>query len=272
MSRTAAVLAVLGAVGFACVSAAPAASLKASDIVNRKGDGKDAKGNTDDDTWQFWWQEVVHRKYHHFNSFYRHKKYDGWSHNHDMDTDFEGVWGNIKTGQVFAHPYVEKNAHRAVAITYKVPAAGAYDISGGVTDVKVVKHRLHTGILWRVEIATGGAKGRVVGKGGPIGDKVGPDSATFSIPNVRVKKGELVRLVIDPNKWWGSDMTRIDSFRIVPATTKPAATKPATTQPAATKPATTKPATTKPATTKPAESAAPPAVGGASLRQDSDGR
>ncbi len=46
------------------------------------------------------------------------------------------------------------------------------------------------------------------------GDEVGPNSQEFSFPKVALKKGQLLRLVIDPNKWWGTDMTRIDDFKI----------------------------------------------------------
>ncbi len=55
---------------------------------------------------------------------------------------------------------------------------------------------------------------RRLGKGGPIGDKIGPDSQRFSFRNVALKKGELIRWVIDPNRWWGSDLTQIEDLTI----------------------------------------------------------
>jgi hypothetical protein len=72
--------------------------LKPSDITNRQGDGPDGRGNSADDTWQFWYEEAVHRDFHHLNSHYRNPGLHGWSHNHNMDTSYEGVWGEPKTG------------------------------------------------------------------------------------------------------------------------------------------------------------------------------
>ena len=64
-------------------------------------------------------------------------------------------------------------------------------------------------------MADGGQKGSKIASGGPIGDgKDRPDSGTFECKKVSVKKGQLIRLVIHPRKWWGSDLTRIDSFRV----------------------------------------------------------
>ena len=243
-----------------CAPTAPSATLKVADVTNTRGDGPDGKGNTGDDTWQFWFAlahapatfhrldvatatmspdaraKGVTRKIRGPIGAYlpnpRHT--EGWIYHSDWDGRFEGVWGDSKADQVIAYPYVEKNSHCAVAITYRPRAGGTYDIVGKLTDIQVVKHRLHKGFLWRVEIVPdrGGKTSpeaiRVVGTGGPIGDKVGPDSGTLSLPKVAVKKGQLVRLVIDPNKWWGTDMTRVE-LRIVPpgtgARTGPAVTK-----------------------------------------------
>ena len=108
----------------------------------------------------------------------------------------------------------------AVAITYKVPASGNYTISGALTDLQVKPAcPKHDGVIWKVEIAPAdGGKGKEVAKGGPLGDGKGrPDSDKFTLPNVKLAKGQLLRLVIHPNKWWGQDLTRIDSFRIDPA-------------------------------------------------------
>jgi len=53
-------------------------------------------------------------------------------------------------------------------------------------------------------------KGTVAGKAArSIGDKVGPDSETFEIKNVKVASGQMIFVVIDPGKWWGSDMAAL---------------------------------------------------------------
>lgn len=58
-------------------------------------------------------------------------------------------------------------------------------------------------------------KGKVLGKGGPVGDGHGrPDDDEFRIEKAEFEKGEFIRFVIHPNKWWGQDLTRIDQFRI----------------------------------------------------------
>jgi len=240
----AAVMVAVGLVG----PAAPAASLTVADVTSVKGDGPDGKGNTGDDTWQFWFAlahapqtfarldvataamspaaraKGVPRKIHGpIGSHLPNPEHtQGWIYHSDWDGRFEGVWGDSKASQVYAHPYVEKRAHCAVAITYRPRTGGRYDIVGKLTDVAVVKHRLHKGIVWRVEIVPdrGGKTSpkaiRVIARGGPVGDEVGPDSQAFSLPKVALKTGQLVRLVIDPNGWWGSDLTGI-ALRIVPA-------------------------------------------------------
>ena len=223
-----------------------AVTLTPAYVADPKGDGPDGQGNTGDDTWQFWFalahaqqtfhrldvptatlspqrmQQGVPRKIRGpiAGSLPNPKDTHGWIYHSDWDGRFEGVWGDKKANQVIAYPYVEKNAHCAVAITYRVPRDGTYDVSAKLTDLQIAPHRLHKGILWRVEVVrdrggkTSPKADRLVGKGGPIGDKVGPDSQAFSFRNIVLKKGELLRLVIDPNKWWGTDMTRIENFTI----------------------------------------------------------
>ncbi len=207
-------------------------------VTNAKGDGPDGKGNTADDTWQFWF-ELAHKPKH----FERLATYstsipkagipkkvrgpiasmlpnpadtEGWIFHRDWDGRFEGVWGDRKAKQIIAYPYVEKTFHGAVAITWKVPKDAKYDISGGLTDIQVQpEFKQHDGIDWLLEIAEQGKPLKQLANGGPIGDGNGrPDSGKFSAKNVQASKGQLIRLVIHPRKWWGSDMTRIDSFRI----------------------------------------------------------
>ncbi len=218
-----------------------AAELKPADISSRDGDGDDGKGNTADDTWQFWF-ELVHAPGT-FRRFTRHsseipatgiprkvtgppagllpnpKDTEGWVLHTDWDARFEGVWADAKTDEMLIHPYVEKTSHMAVAITYIVPADGVYTVAGGVTDVQVKPdYPKHDGVIWKVEIATEGDKGQEVGKGGPIGDGKGrPDKDEFELKDVKLKKGQYVRFVVHPNKWWGQDLTRIDYLKIEPA-------------------------------------------------------
>ena len=226
----------------------PELSLKPADVANPKGDGPDGKGNTADDTWGFWFQLI------HARGEYRRldiatasmspkqraggirrkvrgpigsmmpnpKQTEGWIYHSDWDGRFEGFWGDSKAGQVLAHPYNEKTSGGAVAVTCKAPADGTYRISGKVTDVNIakIKHRALTGIKWSLDVvATKGPNAivkvsKALKKGGPIGDAVGPPSAKFSIEGVVLKKGQLIRLMIDPNRAWGGDMTRIDYFKV----------------------------------------------------------
>jgi hypothetical protein len=84
-----------------------------------------------------------------------------------------------------------------------------------VTDANVNKRsRSHNGIIWRIERATAGQKGKLLKRGGPMGDAVGPASMKFSVEKVKLNRGELLRLVIDPNGDWATDMTQIDAFEI----------------------------------------------------------
>ncbi len=213
--------------------------LKVSDLTDEKGDGPDGKGNTEDDTWGFWF-ELAHAPGT-FRRLTRHSSTvpkkgiprkvtgpvasllpnpgdtKGWILHTDWDGRFEGVWGDKKAGAILAHPYVEKSAHQAVAITYKIPQDGVYVISGGITDVQVKPdYPKHDGVIWKIEVLDDASDKQVeLAKGEPVGDGHGrPDSAKFKTRKTRLKKGNLVRLVIHPNKWWGQDLTRIDALRI----------------------------------------------------------
>lgn len=223
--------------------------LKAEHVLNVKGDGADGKGNTDDDTWGFWF-EVVHNHEFHRLSLATAKltpeqrkngvsdptakrgkgkvrgpvasllpdseNLDGWIFHRDWDGRFEGIWANKSTGAIMAHPYAEKSAHCAVAISYKIPKAGAYAVTAKLTDLAVNTTPPHDGILWRLDKVSGG-KSSNLAKGGPIGDGKGPESESFGVPRAEFAQGELVRLVIHPNRHWGQDLTRIDYFKIEPA-------------------------------------------------------
>lgn len=159
--------------------------------------------------------------------FFRGKGYhqllpdtDGWIFHTDWDGRFEGVWADRKTRQILAYPYVEKQFHGAVAITYRIPLDGTYAISGGVTDLQVApQFPQHDGIVWHLDLTDDGTTpGKRLATGTPIGDGGGrPDAGPFAAGNVDAKKGQLIRLVLHPRKWWGSDLTRIDAFRIEPA-------------------------------------------------------
>lgn len=230
--------------GIGLLSAAPvlAAELKPADVDNAKGDGPDGKGNSADDTWQFWF-ELAHASstYHplstHTSAMPAQQRKegikrkvrgpiasmlpnpdetDGWIFHSDWDGRFEGVWSDRKTGTILVHPYVEKTTPGALAITYRVPKTGTYTISGKLTDVTVVDKAPLDGILWRIEQVSGKTV-KPLAKGGALGDGQGrPDSADFKTEKVSLNKGDLVRLVIHPNKNWGTDLTRIDSFKIEP--------------------------------------------------------
>ena len=224
-----------------------AEALKLADVSAARGDGSDKKGNTSDDKWQFWF-ELAHSR-----GEYRRltihtstmtaaqrrsgirrkvrgpvggflpnpKATEGWIYHRDWDGRFEGIWADTKSGHVIMHPYVEKGSHCAVAITYRIPKSGRYDISGKLTDLQVnPEFPKHDGILWRVERVTGdgSGKGKLLGKGGPIGDGRGrPESGAIHIKSVELKKSDFVRLVVHPNQWWGRDLTRIHSFKVTPS-------------------------------------------------------
>jgi len=209
------------------------------DIVrDLKGDGPDGKGNTDDDSWQFWF-ELAHApgSYGHLDlptetmsasvrkrgirkkvtgpigSWMLNKEdTEGWIYHSDWDGRFEGVWGDKKANRVILYPYVEKGSHMAVAVSYLVSVAGKYTVTGKTTDLQVhPQFKQHDGASWRIEIGEGGKTSKVIARGGPFGDAGGrPDSVDVKAGPFNVKSGELVRLAIDPNKWWGSDMTKVE--------------------------------------------------------------
>lgn len=221
---------------------APAAELKLDDVASVKGDGPDGDGNTADDTWRFWF-EIAHAP-NTFAPLDRHSAIVpkpgiprkvhgpigselpnpddtvGWIYHSDWDGKKEGVWADKKANEILVHPYVEKASHMGLAITFKVPDDGKYNISGAITDLKVDTGDPKTdGVLWKVQIANDGKQIKQLGIAKPaIGDGRGrPDSGKFNFEAVELKKGQLVRLVIHPNKWVLTDLTRIDSFKIEPA-------------------------------------------------------
>ncbi len=224
-----------------------AVELLGQDVMNAEGDGPDKKGNTADDTWQFWF-ELAHKRGH-FQRFTiataampenqrkngiprkvrgpvagllpNPDRTEGWILHTDWDGRFEGVWFDHANNRILAHPYVEKSSHCAVAITCLVRKPGNYAVSGKLTDMQVrPSYPKHDGILWRVEqIRTG--KTVVLGKGGPIGDGHGrPESGIIQVINTSMEAADLIRLVIHPNQWWGQDLTSIEGFRVDPVDRK----------------------------------------------------
>lgn len=214
--------------------------LRPADIANARGDGPDGKGNSEDDTWQFWF-EIIHAKGQfarlslHTAAMPAQQRKDGikkkvrgpiasmlpnpaetegWIYHRDWDGRFEGIWADRKTGAILVHPYTEKTDPGCVAITYKAPATGSYDVVGKLTDLQVAKGKPHDGVRWRLEKPVGKGRYEVVAKGGPIGDAVGPEAAQFTVRNVALTQGDLLRFVIDPGRWWGTDLTRIDYLKI----------------------------------------------------------
>ena len=120
-------------------------------------------------------------------------------------------------------PYQEKGDGGAICVTYKVPADGEYIVSGKATDLEIDKeHKLATGakVLVDVVAARDGKSIRtgkqVLVEPMPFGDKLGPESVEFKSDKVTLKKGQLVRLVIDPVKVAYKDVTRV-AFNIQPA-------------------------------------------------------
>jgi len=218
-------------------------------VRDPEGDGPDAKGNTGDDTWQFWFQ-VIHDR----NLFLRltlatkampeeqrqngipgkvwgpvagtlpnPKDTEGWIYHSDWDGKREGVWGDTKAKQILVVPYQEKNDGGALAITYKVPADGKYVVSGKAADLEVdTEHKMATGVkVWVDVVAAGDGTSHRTGEQRliepiAIGDKAGPESAEFASEAVQLKAGQLVRLVVDPVKLAHRDVTRIE-FNVTPA-------------------------------------------------------
>lgn len=224
-----------------------AAELTPAAVADPKGDGPDGKGNTADDTWQFWFQLVRSPQYRRLDlgtaamskaqrkdgiprkvrgpiggSLPNAAETEGWIYHSDWDGRFEGVWGDKKVNQVLMHPYNEKTDGAAVAVTWKAPADGKYTVAGKVTDLQVVKsgHPMMTGVIYFIDVVEAGGvsittKGPPL-KQGKVGDNVGPESEEFKLEGVQMKKGQLLRLAIDPNKSWGADMTKVE-LKIVPA-------------------------------------------------------
>ena len=217
---------------------ATAAELTLADVASKESDGPDGRGNTADDTWQFWF-ELAHAR-NQFHILDRHsttipaegiprKVYGppagelpnpndtvGWVYHSDWDGRKEGVWADQKAGVIMAQPYVEKTDHLALAISYKVAEDGNYTVSGGIGDLDIQSGGRHDGAIWKVQVAEGGKLVREIGAAKTaVGDGGGrPDSDTFEFQGVPLKKGQLVRLVIHPNRWAPSDLTRIDSFKV----------------------------------------------------------
>lgn len=207
-------------------------------VTSPAGDGPDGKGNTADDTWQFWF-ELAHPPGV-FRPLTRHsstipaggipgkvrgpvasllphpKETAGWLLHTDWDARFEGVWGDRTTKTVLVHPYVEKTAHRAVALTYRIPSDGFYLIAVKLTDMQVnPDDPQHDGITWKLEAVRAGSGETAELARGTLGDGRGrADSGAFRTRKTKMRKNYLVRLVIHPNAWWGQDLTRIDYFRI----------------------------------------------------------
>ncbi|MCE9546419.1 MAG: hypothetical protein K8T25_12995 [Planctomycetia bacterium] len=228
-------------------------NLKVDDVTNAKGDGADGKGNTDDDTWGFWFQladspSAYHRldlntttmttdqRQHGIRDPHSRKGHqgkvagpiagslpnsadtEGWIFHSDWDGRFEGVWGDKKANVVMMHPFVEKHFHGGVAISYRVPATGEYTITGKLKDLQPLPPGPKSdGVTWLVDVAEGGKQPTVLKKGEPFGDGAEggrSNSAEFKIENVKLGGGRHVRLVILPNAWWGADLTAIESFKI----------------------------------------------------------
>lgn len=215
-------------------------------VADAKGDGGDGKANTADDTWGFWFQVLHAPQYLRLDiataalsperraggiprkvtgpiasMLPNPDDTDGHIFHSDWDGRYEGVWGDRKAGQVLAHPYTEKTTAGAVAITCKVPADGVYTLTAAVRDLNVVQtgHRAMTGIIAILDVLDAGDGKAIQAPARPlatakVGDKAGPESATLTARNVKLRAGQLVRLVIDPNKSWAGDLTRIEAFRI----------------------------------------------------------
>jgi hypothetical protein len=97
-----------------------------------------------------------------------------------------------------------------MAITCRLPA-GVYAVSAKVTDLNTGGN---DGISWRVEVANANLGHKLIAKSDPFGDKVGPTSVTVEVKDVSIEAGQLIRFVIDPNKHWGGDMTRVEGLKI----------------------------------------------------------
>lgn len=222
-----------------CVMAGEVVELKASDITETKGDGPDGVANTADDTWQFWYQHDQRGGY----GLMRERKKApkqvpdgpnviGWVYSatpsknrrgkvapaSDWSPEFEGIWANTNNGAIHAHPYTHHGLHAGVAFTFKVPEDGLYNVSGTFTDVAVVKpmpRAAMDGVTIVVDRTADPTKnGEVVGKTEPFGDGHPSSSAKLSLEKIALRKGQYLRISIDPNAWWATDMTKIEGLKI----------------------------------------------------------
>ena len=224
------------------VSTLPAVELTVPAVASKAGDGPDGKGNTADDTWQFWFNLA------HLPGQYRRLDLhsttspagipgkvtgpvaaatpnpadtQGWIYHSDWDGRFEGFWGDAKAGQVLAHPYNEKVFAGDVAVTYLVPADGAYDVSGKVSYMRGANAGPKAGIRCKVGVCSGGPEqigGDLNWLSNTTAGAPGDSGVTeFKSAGVPLKKGQVVMLAIDANGFWGADMTRIDAFNVEPA-------------------------------------------------------
>jgi len=232
-------LVVLGVVlvGGICLQAG-AAELTAADVASAKGDGPDGKGNTDDDFFGFWFElrqpagtfmrlstatatmpdnerrnGIPGKVTGPIGSWLPNAAdTDGWIFHTDWDGRGEGVWGDKKASVIMIHPCLHrKTAKGCVAISFAVSSAGEYAMKGRLTDCKL--WCCGTGVKWRVEVARGGDRAQaVVAESQPFGDGVGDASVEIDVKNITVKQGQLIRLVIDPGRHYGCDMTKLENL------------------------------------------------------------
>ncbi|MCE5280038.1 MAG: hypothetical protein ABFD92_10815 [Planctomycetaceae bacterium] len=234
---TAAVIAATGA------TPDEAGRLTVAAVRNTAGDGPDGKGNTGDDTWQFWFQLMHDRSMFmrldlatelqteevRKNGIKRKvwgplgstlpnpQDSEGWIYHSDWDGKREGVWGDTKDKQVLVVPYAEKGVGGALAVTYKVPADGTYIVSGKAADLEVnTEQAAATGVQVSVEVVQAGdgksvrRSKQVVVQPVAIGDKAGPASADFRSERIELKKGQLVMLIVDPGTLAQTDTTKVE--------------------------------------------------------------
>lgn len=215
--------------------------------ANPHGDGPDGKGNTGDDTWQFWLQIIHDRNlFIHLDlatkiqpdairqngirrkvwgplgkSLPNPEQTEGFIYHSNWNGQREGVWGDSKAKQVLVVPYQEKGDGGALAVTCTIPAAGKYLISGKATDLEVdTEHKFSDGIRVSVEVTdTGNGKTirrmrKVLVKPIAFGDK-GPGSVEFKSDPVAIEKGQLVFVMIDPVKIAYKDLVALE-LKITP--------------------------------------------------------
>lgn len=219
-----------------------AAELTVPAVASKDGDGPDGKGNSPDDTWQFWFQ-LAHQP----NQYRRLDLHStthpqgipgkvtgpvgawtpnpadtqGWIYHSDWDGRGEGFWGDAKAGKVLAHPYNEKVFPGDVAVTYLVPEDGTYVITTKATYGRGANAGPKAGIRAKVGVCSA-APDQIGGDlnwlsnttAGAPGD---PGVTEYKSEPTPLKKGQLVMLAIDANGFWGADMTFVDAFKIEPA-------------------------------------------------------